>query len=184
MGEILNKSTVTGLHRHTHTHSCTHKKKHICHNHFISEWTTFAPHSSILSQHTCCQGRRSQQPCGHLEPLWMEEWAKPCPWQTADWAEPLCRGGCMWHHVTPAAMWDLGQAEVYCVARAGAPLCTRPDYPAMSRPLFRGPGRSSPHSRTVRSCGRNILPLIQEKTTVEQIKQRCYWVSYCYVMWD
>lgn len=119
-------------------------KKHICHNHFISEWTTFAPHSSVLSQHTCCQDRRSQRPCGHSGPLWMEEWAKPRPWQTADPAEPLCQRGCMWHHVTPVAVWDLGQAEVYCVPRARAPPCTRPDYPAVSRLLFRRSGRTTP----------------------------------------
>lgn len=74
----------------------------------------------------------------------MEEWAKPWPWQTADLAQPLCLRGCMWHHVTPAAVWDLGQAEVYCVPRDRAPPCTRPDYPAVSRLLFHRSGRTTP----------------------------------------
>lgn len=50
----------------------------------------------------------------------------------------------MWHHVTPAAVWVLGQAEVYCVSRDWAPPCTRPDYPAVSRLLFRRSGRTTP----------------------------------------
>lgn len=134
MGEIQNKSTVT----------VTHTQSQSCHNRFISEWTTFATHSSVLSQHTCCQDRRSQRPCGYLGPLWMEEWAKPWPWLTAELAEAFCQRGCIWHHITPAAVWDLGQAEVHCVARARAPPCTRPDYPAVSRLLFHRSGHTTP----------------------------------------
>lgn len=49
-------------------------------------------------------------------------------------------------------MWDLGQAEIYCVPRARAPPCTRPDYPAVSQLLFRRSGRTTPafsHSEVV-----------------------------------
>lgn len=133
-------------------------------------WTTFTPHSSVLSQHTCCQDHRSQRPCGHSGPLWMEEWAKPWPRQTADLAEPLCQGGYMWHHpcrcMGSRAGWGL-----LCTQSQGTPV-------HVSRIILPCHGYCSTgldalrqHSRTVRSCGTKILPMILGKTTLEQVKQ-------------
>lgn len=91
---------------------------------------------------------RTVDPSGPVAIRALCEWRNgpnPGPWQTADPAEPLCQRACMWHHVTPAAVWDLGQSwAVLCTQSQGTPLCARADYPAVSRLLFRGSGRTTP----------------------------------------
>lgn len=132
-------------------------------------WPT---HSSALSQHTCCQDRRSQRPRGHSGPLWMEEWAKP--WTLTNcWPGRTFMSACL--HVTsrhPRGCVGSG-AELSCI------VYPEPGHPPRARVPIILPchGHCSAsldalrrHSRTVRSCGRNILPLIQEKTTLELVK--------------
>lgn len=102
-------------------------------------WPT---HSSALSQHTCCQDRRSQRPRGHSGPLWMEEWAKP--WTLTNcWSGRTFMSACL--HVTsrhPRGCVGSG-AELSCIVYpepGHPPPCARADYPAVSRPLFHGSG--------------------------------------------
>lgn len=88
----------------------------------------FAPqHSSAVSQHTCCLCHGSPLVLFPFR-LFVNEEAGQALDITNCWPNATFVAGAGACDITSSlgAVWDLGQAQVYCVVRAGAPLCTRP----------------------------------------------------------
>lgn len=186
MGQILNKSTLTV----THTHSYTLIKN--------TSVTTTLSLNEPLSPHIppSCHNTpvaRTVDPSGPVAIRALCEWRNgpnPGPDKLLSW-QNLYVSVVACDITSPPRLCGIwGRLRFIVHPEPGHPRARVPIILPCHGYCSAGLDALRWHSRSVRSCGRNILPLIQEKTTLELVKHgpvsslRAVLLCHCYVIQD